>query len=126
MADRFIDWLKAGIADGSLAVNTPEALIHVWSPGFAFIECPAIVQRWAGTGQGTPEEKDKRWRNILRQLRSGHFFHDTNGRFPEGRVTAEDGSFRNVKGHLISPQKLFAGNEIPPPGQYFSLRKKKI
>ncbi|WP_281075640.1 TraI domain-containing protein [Klebsiella quasivariicola] len=123
MADSFIVWLKAGISDGTLAVNTPDALIHVWSPGFAFIECPAIVQRWARNGSGTPEERDKLWRNVLRQLRSGHFFHETNGRFPEGRVSAEDGSFRNVKGHLISPQKLFAGNEIPSPGRYFTLRK---
>lgn len=125
-ADAFVSWLRDGLAGGTLAINTPDALVHVWSPGFVFVEYPAIVQRWSATCRNTTEERDKLWRSVQRHLRNSHFFQETDGGFPEGRVVSEDGSFRNVKGHLISPGKLFSLAETPPPGRCFTLRKKKV
>lgn len=125
-ADAFVSWLRDGLAGGTLPINTPDALVHVWSPGFVFVEYPAIVQRWSATCRNTTEERDKLWRTVQRHLRNDHFFQETDGGFPEGRVISEDGSFRNVKGHLISPGKLFSLAETPPPGRCFTLRKKKV
>lgn len=126
-AEDFVAWLRTGLADGTLSVNQPDAMVHVWSAHFVFIECPAIVRRWTAARGLPSEEQEARWRRVLRSLRNTHFFHDAGAQLPAGRImSAGKKPYRDVKGQFVEPCRIFDATALPLPGNCFTLKKKSI
>ncbi|WP_404317564.1 TraI domain-containing protein [Klebsiella oxytoca] len=101
MADHFIDWLKAGIADGSLAVNTPDALIHVWSASTVFIIAPRIFMRFLNQNSDMTD-----WKTLANSCRRKGIFTETSNLMVKAQLLMPDGKSLPVKGHFLPASLL--------------------
>ncbi|HBQ4742427.1 TPA: DNA-binding domain-containing protein, partial [Escherichia coli] len=107
----FIRWLKEGLRDGSLSVNSVDSNVHVVS-GYVFLCAPGIFYRFlkeSGSGQDRRYVQSLFEREGIHKVRSGE-------RFFQARLYSDaehSGRYKMVSGYLVKGRFLYGNITVP-------------
>lgn len=121
-ADRFMEWLQAGLADGSLPVNAPGAVVHFVPEGMLLVS-PRVFREYAmRVGEGSrrvgqapcPGKTDAGKAIQLQVLRAGWHVRGPKGiNMLSYRIMRADGSEARLSGVVIRDPERFV-TPVPP------------
>ncbi len=113
----FIAWLTERLASGHMAVNTPEALIHI-TGGLLFLPAPAIFFAFLKDKSYPPGLKTAVQRDFerlgLHYLRKGKGVYTCLKYEEENRK----GRYEKVSGYLLKSKSLYAPQPVPADSLY--------
>ncbi|MGS2691766.1 MULTISPECIES: TraI domain-containing protein [Citrobacter] len=109
--DVFWQWLITGCGNGSLAVNTPDARIHLVA-GFVFLRTPGIFHQFLSE-RGTPGDDRARLQRAFEQL--GHHRQDNGTMYTCHLYQNEqrEGRFQKLSGYLVLASKVYGSDNNP-------------
>lgn len=128
IGEDFIQWVKQGVADKSIKINDPKAMVHIVN-GKVLLVSPAIFQKYVrnptvqiklARGGGVSKKDDKKVQAGLQKL----LLHEKS---PSGRnlVQCEVRGQRRtstVNGYLLkSPEIIFGNSQIPSNNPFLTL-----
>lgn len=107
----FWQWLITGCGNGSLAVNTPDARIHLVA-GFVFLRTPGIFHQFLSE-RGTPGDDKARLQRAFEQL--GHHRQDNGTMYTCHLYQNEqrEGRFQKLSGYLVLASKVYGSDNNP-------------
>lgn len=113
--DVFWQWLITGCGNGSLAVNTPDARIHLVA-GFVFLRTPGIFHQFL-SDKGTPGDDKVRLQRAFEQL--GHHRQDNGTMYTCHLYQNEqlEGRFQKLSGYLVLASKVYGSDNNPGDNQ---------
>jgi hypothetical protein len=113
-AHRFMDWVRRGIADGTLTVNTSGALVHGVEEGLLLVS-PGIFRAYARhDGAGSSEKRDTAKRLQREVLRAGWHLRAESGMNLLGYAWKQDGrADSRIHGIVIVDPRRFV-HPVPP------------
>ncbi|WP_252083808.1 conjugal transfer nickase/helicase domain-containing protein [Escherichia coli] len=104
-------WLKEGLREGSLSVNSVDSNVHVVS-GYVFLCAPGIFYRFlkeSGSGQDRRYVQSLFERAGIHKVRSGE-------RFFQARLYSDaehSGRYKMVSGYLVKGRFLYGNITVP-------------
>lgn len=110
--DAFLQWLRCGITDGEIAVNTPDARVHVVDDGVLLVS-PGIFRDF---GQATQRNWSNTQKRFLKQRH--HRKNPTDGTNIHHFIAERDRRSGYVKGVLIPDIEVIFGAWRPRPNRY--------
>ncbi|WP_165604886.1 conjugal transfer nickase/helicase domain-containing protein, partial [Glaesserella parasuis] len=122
-AQKFIQWVKAGVLSGRLVINRPNAKLHIVEKHI-FLVTPSIFQLYLKEVANSTDKKS--WELLQKQFQNlgvhkrQHTSDDSRNIWTCSIVGPNKQSFLN--GYLIEDVKLFIGDKILLNNQWLKLQ----
>lgn len=120
--ERFWAWLLKSIENDSLAVNTPEARVHLVA-GSVFIQVPAIFHQFAAETEGADDID-----SLRQDVEALPHIRRREGKLYRCRlydINSDEGSFTNLSGYFIDARRVYGQNPVPADNPLMVVPKRR-
>lgn len=120
--ERFWLWLLKSVEDGSLAVNTPEARVHLVA-GSVFIQAPAIFHQFAAENEDVDEID-----SLRQDVEALPHIRRREGKLYRCRLYEADsagGGFTNLSGYFIDARRVYGQTPVPADNPLMVVPKRR-